>query len=134
MFLAGCLPFGLGAALLGIAVFSVVTLGANVLGLDQYGAPNNVNSLVLGAAAGLVAAVVGGFLFEVVARLLLLPIFGAALLRTPLLAAQLISDSDYVAGLSGKLAADGSRFQFTFANDEIAREFEALNAQPTVTR
>jgi hypothetical protein len=129
MFLAGCIPFGLGAALVGIAAFSVVALGASVLGLDQYGTPGNANSLVVGAAAGLFAAIVGGFLFEVVARLILLPIFGATLLRTPLLALQLMSDSDYVTGLSGKLAADGSRFELTFANEDIAREFEALNAR-----
>jgi hypothetical protein len=65
--------------------------------------------------------------FELLARILLLPIFGRALLGAPLLAAQFIRDSDYVAGVTGRLAADGSHIHLTLANDEIARDVEALN-------
>ena len=64
---------------------------------------------MLGAFVGLLAGLVGGFVFEVLARVVLLPFLGPALLRAPLLASQLLSDADYVAGVSGKLKADGTR-------------------------
>jgi len=128
VFLAGCIPFVLGLLVVGVAVFLVVTFGASVWGLDSYGKPNNANSLVLGAAAGLFAGLAGGFLFEVMARVILLPVMGRGLLNAPLLARQLLDDSDYVAGLRGKLESDASHVHFTFSNDDIAREFSALNA------
>ncbi len=91
------------------------------------GKNGNANSLVLGAAAGLFVGLLGGFLFEVIARVLLLPIMGRALLDAPLLAIQFLKDSDYVAGMSGKLSADGTQVCLTFNNSEIAREFRELN-------
>jgi len=128
VFLAGCIPFVLGLLLVGVAVFLAVAYGASMLGLDDAGKPNNSNSLVLGAAAGLFAGLVGGFLFEVMARIILLPVMGRGLLAAPLLALQFLNDADYVAGLKGKLESDGSRVHLTFSNDEIAREFSSLNA------
>ena len=117
----------LGLLLVGLAVFLVVTFGASIWGLDDYGKPNNANSLVLGAAAGLFAGLVGGFLFEVMARIILLPVMGRGLLAAPLLALQFLNDSDYVAGLKGKLESDASSVHFTFSNDDVAREFHSLN-------
>jgi hypothetical protein len=128
VFLAGLIPFGLGFLMVGGLIFAGVVLNALKWGLDDYGQPNNANSLVLGAAAGLFAGLVGGFLFEVLARAALLPIFGQALFRAPLLSVQLLSDADYVAGLSGKPDAQTRQLILTFFNDEIAREFERLNA------
>jgi hypothetical protein len=128
LFLAGCIPFVLGLLLVGIATFVVVAFGASALGLDDYGQPRNNNSLVLGAGVGLLAGLVVGFVFEVVARVVLLPLFGTALLRAPLLTTQIMSDADYVVGLSGKLDVTASFLQLTFANDDIAREFQSLNA------
>lgn len=128
VFLAGCIPFVVGLLVVGLAVFLVVTFGASSLGFDDYGNSNNSNSLVLGAAAGLFAGLVGGFLFEVIARIILFPVMGRSLLAAPLLALQLLSDSDYVAGLKGKLESDASRVHFTFSNDDVAREFRSLNA------
>ena len=128
VFLAGCIPFVLGLVLIGSVTFVAVAFGAIALGLDNYGQPANANSLVLGAAVGLAAGLVGGFLFEVTARVFLLPIFGRALFQAPLLAAQLMNDLDHVAGLTGKLGREASYLQLTFFNDEIAREFMTLNA------
>ncbi len=128
VFLAGCIPFVLGLLVVGLAVFLIVTYGASIWGLDSYGDPNNDNSLVLGAAAGLFVGLVGGFLFEVTARIILLPVMGRGLLAAPLLALQLLDDSDYVAGLKGKLESDASSVHFTFLNDDVAREFRSLNA------
>lgn len=129
VFLAGCIPFVLGLLVVGLAVFLVVTFGAAKRGLDDYGQPNNANSVVLGAAAGLFVGLVGGFLFEVLARIILLPLMGRSLLTAPLLAVQFLTDSDYVAGLKGKLESDASRVHFTFSRDDIAREFRSLNAE-----
>ena len=56
-----------------------------------------------------------------------LPFLGPALLRAPLLAAQMLSDSDYVAGLSARLSADGSRLELRFAREAAARGFAAVN-------
>jgi hypothetical protein len=128
VFLAGCIPFALGFLLIGGAAFVWVALGASYFGLDNYGQPTNANSLVVGAAAGLFAGLVGGFLFEVGARVLLLPIFGKALLQAPLLATQLIQDSDYVAGVRGTLDKTATHLHLTFLNDTIAQEFQTLNA------
>jgi hypothetical protein len=127
IFLVGCIPFVLGMLFIGGVAFVWVALGASILGLDNYGQPVNANSLVLGAAVGLFAGLIGGFFFEVMARVLLLPIFGKALLQAPLLAAQVINDSDYVAGLRGKLNPSATQLQLTFSNDEVAHEFRAMN-------
>lgn len=127
VFLAGFIPFVLGVLLVGGITFAMIALRASMFGLDDYGQPGNANSLVLGAAAGLAAGLAGGFLFELMARIVLLPIFGRALLQAPLLAAQFMTDADYVAGLTGKLNQQASILQLTFANDEIVREFQTLN-------
>ena len=50
-----------------------------------------------------IGGIAGGFLFELVARVLLLPIMGRALLRAPLLVPSLLfTDSDYIAGLTAR--------------------------------
>jgi hypothetical protein len=130
VFLAGCIPFVLGFLLIGAATFLLVAFGAIVRGFDEYGKPNNSNSLVLGAAAGLFAGLAGGFLFEVLARVLLLPLMGSGLMSAPLFGLQLLRDSDYVAGLKAKLDSDGSSVHLTFLNDAVARQFRTLN--PTI--
>ena len=130
VFLAGCIPFALGFVVVGLAAFIAVFIGAMGLGLNdgptQAGTP--LPSWVLGGLAGLLAGFAAGFVFELVARVILLPIFGRALLGAPLLASQFLTDSDYVAGVTGALAADGAHIQLKFSNDEMAREVEALNA------
>ena len=128
IFLASLIPFGLGFILVGGLVFVVVVFGAMKAGLDGYGLPNNANSLVLGAALGLFAGILGAFGFEVLARILLLPVFGQGLLRAPLLSAQLLSDADSIAGLRGKPDQEGLQLELTFSNDKIASEFAELNA------
>jgi hypothetical protein len=128
VFLSGLIPFAVGLLLVGGLTLAAVTLGAMKWGLDNYGLPNNANSLVLGAFIGLIGGLIGGLVFELVARILLLPFFGMALMRAPLLSAQLLSDSDYVAGLSAKTDAQTAGLLLIFSNDQIAREFEALNS------
>jgi hypothetical protein len=132
VFLAGLIPFALGFLLAGGAAFIVTGMWAARSGVDDVGRPANSNSLVLGAAAGLIGGIAGGFLFELVARLLLLPIIGMALLRAPLLVPSFFTDSDHIAGLTARPNADFT-LTLTFANAEIAREFEAANARELVS-
>jgi hypothetical protein len=128
VFLAGLIPFGLGFLVVGSAAFVTVGMWAALLGLDDVGQPSNANSLVLGAAAGLIGGIAGGFLFELLARLLLFPIMGRALLRAPLLVPTFFTDTDHIAGLTARPAPDFT-LTLTFANPDIAREFEATNAR-----
>ena len=128
VFLAGCIPFMLGFVLVGIAAFLLAVYGSWLFGLDEYGRPEQSPSLVLGAAAGLFGGLAGGFLFELAARLLLIPFYGRSLLRAPMLARQLITDEDYVAGLKGGLNPDATRLTLEFSNEEVAGEFARLNS------
>jgi hypothetical protein len=127
VFLAGLIPFGLGFLLAGGAAFVIVGLWSAWMGIDEAGQPHNANSLVLGAGAGLIGGIVGGFVFELLARVLLLPIMGMALLRAPLLVPTFFTDVDHIAGLTMRPNAD-STLTLTFSNNDIGREFEAANA------
>jgi hypothetical protein len=128
VFLAGLIPFALGFPLAGGAAFVTVGTWAALLGLDDVGQPSNANSLVLGAAAGLFAGIAGGFLMELLARLLLLPIMGRVLLHAPLLVPTIFTDADHIAGLTARPNPDFT-LTLTFANPDIAREFKATNAR-----
>jgi hypothetical protein len=127
VFLAGCIPFILGFAVVGVAAFLLAVYGSWLFGLDEYARPEQSPSLVLGAAAGLFAGFAGGFLFELAARLLLIPFYGRSLLRAPMLATQLITDADYVAGLKGRLDPDATRLTLEFSDEGAAGEFARLN-------
>jgi ribosomal protein S14 len=127
LFLIGLIPALLGFLLAGGAVFVAVVYGAWTIGLDEYARPQDTPSLVLGAFFGLLAGIVGGLLFELVVRLVLLPFLGRAMLRSPLLVVQLLADSDYVAGLRGAFSKNGESLLLTFENSVIAQEFAELN-------
>ena len=126
VFLAGCIPFIAGFLLTGVAAFLVTAYWSLWFGLDE---SDDDASLVLGAAAGLLVGLAGGFVCEAVARFILVPFYGRALLHAPMLATQVFNSSDHVAGLTCKLDADASRLQLKFADEEIAREFAALNPE-----
>ena len=83
---------------------------------------------VLAAAAGLFAGIVGGTLVEFVLKLLFAPAYGQLLLKRPLTILSVFNDSEDMIGLSAKFT-DGRKFlKLTFENDEIAKDFERLNA------
>lgn len=132
VFLAGLLPFLAGFILLGGAAFVVMTSYAIDWGLDLNNLPGSSNSLVVGGAAGMIVGLIGAFLFEGVARLMLLPVFGQALWQAPMLMTQFIQDADYVAGLRGKLDPEAKHLLLTFNNDELADEFARLNGDTAV--
>jgi hypothetical protein len=133
VFLAQLLPFALGFVLAGGAALAAGWYGAVAFGLDEVGTtnPRTPNSLVLAGAAGLFGGIAGGFALELVARILLLPAFGRALWAAPLLVPSLFTDADYVAGLRGRLGADGSQVTLTFALGKVADAFAAANRRAT---
>lgn len=129
-FLAAFVPFALGFLVTGAAAFLAVAWGTIALGLDDstaVAAPRTPASLVLGGLAGLVVGLVGGFLMELVARVLLLPWMGRALWRMPLFVPSLLTDLDAVAGLSVSPNADLSAVTLRFDRADAAAAFAAAN-------
>jgi hypothetical protein len=104
VFLAQLLPFALGFLVAGGAALVAAWYGATVFGLDEVGQPNprTPNSWVLAGAAGQFGGIKSGFVVELVAPVVLMPVFGRALLAAPLLVPSLFTDADDVAGLQGK--------------------------------
>jgi hypothetical protein len=129
VFLAGLVPFLLGLLVAGGAAFVAVTVGAWRLGLDEAGKPGNANSLVLGACAGLVAGVAGGFVFEILGRLVLWPVLGSGFLVAPLLVVQLFTEGDHVEGARLHVDRDATRGWLTVSNDDVAAEIAELNRE-----
>ena len=82
---------------------------------------------ILGAFAGMVAGVLAGSLVEFGLKLLLSPLYGKLLLKRPLTILSVLNDSEDLIGLSAKFADEKKVLKLTFENDEIAREFSALN-------
>ena len=128
-FLAGCVPFVGGGLLIGLVVFALAFYFSTRLGLDQFDDGETWPSLVVGAGAGLFVGLAGGFVIELLSRLILLPFLGRALWRAPLLAIQMLSDSDRVAGLTGKFSPDATTLLLRFDLDDIGREVQTLNAR-----
>ena len=83
---------------------------------------------VLGAAAGLVAGIIVGTLVEFGLKLLLAPVYGKLLLKRPLTALSVLNNSEHLIGLSARLGENRKILKITFENDEIAREFIAINS------
>lgn len=86
---------------------------------------------VLGAAAGLVAGIIIGTLVEFGLKLMLAPMYGKLLLQRPLTIFSVLGNSENLIGISARLAEHRKVLKITFENDEIAREFSALNPQET---
>jgi hypothetical protein len=129
VFLAQLIPFALGFLVVGGVALASAWYGANLFGLDEAGQtnPRTPTSLVLAGAAGLFGGIVGGFVVELAARVALLPFFGSALWKAPLLVPSLFTDSDRVAGLTAHANADVTELRLTFDRDDAAREFAAAN-------
>jgi hypothetical protein len=128
LFWLGLLPSLLGFLLVGGLVFVATVIGASWLGLDNYGRPQDTPSLVLGAFFGLLAGLLGGLVAELLTRVVLLPWMGRSMLRAPLFVVQLLSDSDYVAGLSVALKQPNTHLTLNFENELVAAEFADLQA------
>jgi hypothetical protein len=84
---------------------------------------------VLGATAALFSGVVVGSLVEFGLKLLFAPAYGKLLLKRPLTILSVFNDSEDLIGLSTRFADNKKVLKISFENDEIAREFVALNPQ-----
>lgn len=84
---------------------------------------------MLGAAAGLLAGVIAGTLVEFLLKMSLAASYGKLLLKRPLTIFSVLSDSEDLIGLSTRFADNRNVLKISFENDEIAREFVALNPQ-----
>jgi hypothetical protein len=84
---------------------------------------------VLGAFAGMIAGIIIGTLVEFILKMTLAPSHGRLLLKRPLTIFSVFNDSEDLIGLSTRFADDRKVLRLNFENDEIAREFVALNPQ-----
>lgn len=119
------LPFFIAGLLTCVIVFVPVWL------LSPKGTTSQTLALpyVLGAAAGLLAGVIVGTLVEFGLKMLFAPAYGKLLLRRPFTVLSVFNDLEDLIGLSTRYADGRKRLSLSFENDEIAREFLALNPQ-----
>lgn len=84
---------------------------------------------VLAAFVGMIAGILIGTLVELGLKMIVAPVYGRLLLKRPLTAFSIFTDSDDVIGLSIRFADQRKTLKLMFENDAIAREFMALNPQ-----
>ena len=86
---------------------------------------------VLAAFVGMIAGVLAGTLVEFLFRIFFAPAYGKLLLKRPLTVFSVLNDSEDLIGLSARFANERKTLKLNFENDEMAREFIALNPQET---
>jgi hypothetical protein len=119
------LPFAIAGLLACVVVFVPVML------LSPEGTTAQTMNMpyVLGAAVGLFAGVIVGTLVELALKALFAPVYGKLLFKRPLTVFSVFTDSTDLIGFSTRFADGRKSLKLIFENDEIAREFMALNPQ-----
>jgi hypothetical protein len=84
---------------------------------------------VLGAFVGMIAGILVGTLVEFGLKILFAPTYGSLILKRPLTVFSVFNDSEDIIGLSIRFANQKKLLKLSFENDDIAREFIALNPQ-----
>jgi len=84
---------------------------------------------VLGAFVGMIAGILAGTLVEFVLKMIMAPAYGKLLLKRPLTVFSVFHDSEDLVGLSLRFGDHKKNLKVIFENDELAREFIALNPQ-----
>jgi hypothetical protein len=84
---------------------------------------------ILGAAAGMVSGMIAGTLVEFILKIAFASSYGKLLLKRPLTIVSVFRDSEELIGLSIRFEDNRKTLKINFENDEIAREFIALNPQ-----
>jgi hypothetical protein len=84
---------------------------------------------VLGAFVGMTAGIAFGSLVEFALKILFAPVYGRLLADRPLTVFSVFSDAEDLIGLSTRFTEGKKILRLKFENDEIAREFVALNPQ-----
>jgi hypothetical protein len=84
---------------------------------------------VLGAFVGMIAGILVGTFVEFVLKMIFAPAYGTLLWKRPLTVLSVFQDSEDLIGLATRFANGRKTLKLIFENDEIAREFLALNSQ-----
>ncbi|HET9915090.1 MAG TPA: hypothetical protein VFQ13_24580, partial [Anaerolineales bacterium] len=113
----------------GLLAFVIVFIPVMLISPEGTTAQTINMPYILGAAAGLFAGVIVGTLVEFGLKMLFAPAYGRLLLKRPLTVFSVFNDSEDLIGLSTRFADGRKRLKLSFENDEIAREFLALNPQ-----
>ncbi|MFZ5818895.1 MAG: hypothetical protein ACOYYJ_03250 [Chloroflexota bacterium] len=119
-------PFLIGGLLVGLAAFVPAWLLAPEPPLQTV--QTRFFGLVIGAFVGLIAGILGGILVELAFKLLFTPVYGNSLLKRPLTAIEILSDTETYLGLSAALSKDKTQLTLAFEREEIGREFQQLNS------
>src|SRR5690349_12543548 len=119
------IPFFLAGLLTCVIVFIPVWLLSPEGTTPQtYGFP-----YVLGAFVGMIAGILVGTLVEFVLKMIMAPAYGKLLLKRPLTVFSVLNDSEDLVGISLRFGDHKKNLKVIFENDELAREFIALNPQ-----
>lgn len=84
---------------------------------------------VLAAFVGMIAGMLVGTLVEFILKMLFAPVYGQLLLKRPLTVISVFNDSEDLIGLSTRFVNHRKTLKMIFENDDLAREFIALNPQ-----
>jgi len=84
---------------------------------------------VLGAFVGMMAGIAVGTVLEFSLKYLFAPKYGQLLLKRPLTVFAMFNDSEDVIGLSARFTDAKKSLMLIFENDEIAKEFKAINKE-----
>lgn len=113
----------------GLLAFVIVFIPVMLISPEGTTAQTINMPYILGAVAGLFAGMIVGTLVEFGLKMLFAPAYGKLLLKRPLTVFSALTDSEDLIGLSTRFADGRKRLNLSFENDEIAREFVALNPQ-----
>ena len=119
------IPFFIVGLLSCIVVFIPVWLVAPEGTTPQ----TNAFPYVLGAFVGMIAGILIGTLVEFMLKMLFAPAYGKLLLKRSLTIFSVFNDSEDLVGLSTRFSQGRKTLKLMFENDDLAREFIALNPQ-----
>ncbi|MEW6406704.1 MAG: hypothetical protein AB1649_33400 [Chloroflexota bacterium] len=120
---ATLVPFLVGGAIFGAIAFVPALL------LSPEGTMPDTTSFpfVFGGFVALVVGTISGTAVEFITRLLAAIKYGSMLRKRPLTIFQFFADTEYLPGLSAKLARDKKSLYLEFENADFGREFARLN-------
>lgn len=119
------IPFFIAGLLSCIVVFIPVWLIAPEGTTPQ----TNAFPYVLGAFVGMIAGISIGTSVEFMLKVLFAPAYGKLLLKRSLTIFSVFNDSEDLVGLSTRFTQGRKTLKMMFENDDLAREFIALNPQ-----
>ena len=84
---------------------------------------------MLGAFVGMIAGILVGTLVEFLLKMIMARAYGRLLMQRPLTIFSVFRDAEDLVGLFLRLGENRKTLKMIFENDELAREFIALNPQ-----